>query len=70
LKRDEIAGLRRIIAELEARPIPPLDPKQVVATACKVIAKENLGWASVLMGYFKTGDAGIYPLAGESEPST
>jgi hypothetical protein len=65
LKRDEIAGLRRIIAELESRPIPPLDPKRVIATACKVIAKENPHNAAYIMQLYQAGDAGIYPLAGD-----
>jgi hypothetical protein len=67
LKRDEIAGLRRIIAELEARPVPLLDPKRVIATACKVIAHEDSFTSRHLMRLFDVGDAGIYPLAGDDQ---
>jgi hypothetical protein len=63
-----IRGLRMKIAELEARPVPPLDPKRVIATACKVIAKKTPFFASVIMQGYQAGDAGIYPLAG-NEPT-
>jgi hypothetical protein len=54
------------IAELEARPVPPLDPKRVIATACKIIAKgSGETTAAFLMQYYQAGDAGIYPLAGD-----
>ncbi len=69
LKRDEIAGLRRIIAELEARPIPPLDPLTTVATACKWMASQgDKVWAGYIVEHYQAGNAGIYPLAGD-EPT-
>lgn len=66
-----VKELQARIAELEARPVPPLDPKRVIATACKVIresdthSREKLMLAGCLMMEFKAGNAGIYPLAGE-----
>ena len=75
LKGETLAGqiirddLKARIAELEARPVPPLDPKRVIATACKIIAKgSGETTAAFLMQYYQAGDAGIYPLAGD-EPS-
>jgi hypothetical protein len=56
LKRDEIAGLRRIIAELESRPVPPLDPKRVYATWIQTQGQRS-AWA----------DAEPYPLAGDDQ---
>jgi hypothetical protein len=56
------------IAELESRPVPPLDPKRVIATACKVIAKTEPYYAGIIMQMCQAGDAGIYPLAGD-EPT-
>lgn len=55
------------IAELEARPIPPLDPKRVIATACKVFSRQQPEIAGFLMQHMKSGNAGIYPLAGDDE---
>ena len=63
----ENAAKAERIAELEARPIPPLNPKTVIATACKVIAKDEPIFASVVMQNFQVGNAGIYPLEGEDE---
>jgi hypothetical protein len=60
-----IRGLRMKIAELEAQPVPPLDPKRVIATACKILAENSEMYAAAwIMQTFKAGDAGIYPLAG------
>jgi hypothetical protein len=56
------------IAELEAEQgtFPALEPKRVIATACKVIASmDDKFLADCLMQRFKAGDAGIYPLAGD-----
>ena len=65
--RREMESQKRI-AQLEARPVPPLDPKRVIATACKVIAKDDPHAAGYLLQVMKAGDAGIYPLAGD-EPT-
>jgi hypothetical protein len=71
LKGETLAGqiirddLKARIAELEARPVPPLDPKRVIATACKVIAKTEPYYAGIIMQMCQAGDAGIYPLAGD-----
>lgn len=67
----ENAAKAKRIDDLESRPVPPLDRKRVIATACKVIresaplSKEKLMHAGCLMMEFKAGNAGIYPLEGE-----
>jgi hypothetical protein len=54
------------ISELEAEQgtFPPLDPKRVIATACRILAENSEMYAAAwIMQTFKAGDAGIYPLA-------
>jgi hypothetical protein len=62
----EVVGFPNLPPVKAFRPVPPLDPKRVIATACKVIAAIGDKFlAACLMQRFKAGDAGIYPLAGD-----
>jgi hypothetical protein len=52
--RREMESQKRI-AELEARPVPPLDPKRVIATACLYVSPFDEAFRCWQRGYLSAG---------------